>query len=79
MARYHFNLKSTSFARDNKGIELPDVTAARTRATELARTLVERMSGSDCDWSSARIIVTDERGAEVLALAVPEGISEPAA
>ena len=72
MARYHFNLKGASFIRDHKGSELPDAAAARTRATRLARTLIERMSGSQCDWSFTRIIVTDDKGAEVLAMSVSE-------
>ena len=80
MARYHFNLKGASFVRDHKGSELPDVAAARTRATKLARTLIERMSGADCDWSSAKIIVTNDSGAEVLAISVSDAkvsIQEP--
>jgi uncharacterized protein DUF6894 len=75
MARYHFNLKGASFVRDHKGRELPDVTAARARATELARTLAERMSAAECDWSSAKIIVTNDRGAEVLTIPVSESMA----
>ena len=76
MPRYYFHFKGKSFVRDHKGSELVDVAAARTRARELARTLIERMNAAGRDWSSAKIIVTDDRGAEILAMPVSEGMSE---
>jgi hypothetical protein len=76
MPRYYFHFKGKSFVRDHKGSELVDVAAARTRARELARTLIERMNAAGRDWSSAKIIVTNERGSEILAMPVSEGISE---
>jgi hypothetical protein len=72
MANYYFNLKGAAFVRDRKGTELSDLAAARARATKLACELIERMSGVECDWPSTKIIVTDDKGAEVLIMAVSE-------
>ena len=68
MARYYFNIRNDVDTDDAEGVELPDLDAAREHAMDGARDLVCADIKKGYLNLDHRIIVTDERGDEVLTL-----------
>jgi uncharacterized protein DUF6894 len=69
--RYYFNLTNGVPVVDGQGVELPDAAAARREATKYAADLLSRRSGSIRKNAVNDIVVTDERGKEVLTVTFP--------
>lgn len=76
MPRYYFNIMDGRPVVDREGIDLPDAAAARTEATRYAIDLVRRQSELR-GWNEVEnVVVTDERGAEVLTVTFPKSAVE---
>jgi hypothetical protein len=58
------------------GIELPDAAAARREATKYAVDLVRKRAGLNAPDEVGNVVVTDERGAEVLTVTFPKSAVE---
>ena len=58
MPRYYFSISNDRSYDDNDGLDLPDVTAARSEAAGFARDL-RRMEPTRRDWSNWAVRVTD--------------------
>jgi hypothetical protein len=72
MPRYFFNRMDGRPVVDRQGIELPDAAAARREATKYAIDMVRGQSGLS-GWNElGNVVVTDERGAEVLTVTFPK-------
>ena len=72
MARYYFHLRTDSNVLDEKGLEFPDLAAARLRAIETARAMAcaDILLGRvNLDHS---IEVADDQGAALLSLTFRE-------
>jgi hypothetical protein len=76
MPRYYFNLMDGRPVVDKDGIELPDAAAARKEATKYAIDMVRGQSGEGGGKDVGNVVVTDERGAEVLTVTVPKAAAE---
>jgi hypothetical protein len=72
MPRYFFNLMNGRPVVDRQGIELPDAAAARREATKYAIDMVRGQSGLCGRSEVGNVVVTDERGAEVLTVTFPK-------
>jgi hypothetical protein len=76
MPRYYFNIMDGRPVVDREGIDLPDAAAARKEATRYAIDLVRRQSELR-GWNEVgNVVVTDERGAEVLTVTFPKSAVE---
>ncbi|HEV3396712.1 MAG TPA: hypothetical protein VG100_11265 [Xanthobacteraceae bacterium] len=76
MPRYYFNIMDGRPVVDREGIDLPDAAAARKEATRYAIDLVRRQSELR-GWNEVEnVVVTDERGAEVLTVTFPKSAVE---
>lgn len=72
MPRYFFHLQDGQETRDEEGVQLPDVAAARDVALENARSMVcEDVMNGQLNLDN-RIEVTDEQGAILLTLTFRE-------
>jgi hypothetical protein len=70
--RYYFNIMNGRPMVDREGMDLPDAAAARREATRYAIDLVRRRAEIS-DWNEVEnVVVTDERGAEVLTVTFPK-------
>lgn len=79
MPRYYFNLRDAmGDARDEEGIDLADVEAARKAALDGARSIIaEGVYRGNLDLAGA-VTVVDEQGATVLVLRYRDAVT-PAA
>jgi hypothetical protein len=76
MPRCYFNIIDGRPVVDREGIDLPDAAAARKEATRYAIDLVRRQSELR-GWNEVEnVVVTDERGAEVLTVTFPKSAVE---
>jgi hypothetical protein len=76
MPRYYFNIMDGRPMVDREGMDLPDAAAARKEATRYAIDLVRRRSELR-GWNEVEnVVVTDERGAEVLTVTFPKSAVE---
>jgi len=75
MPRYYFNLANGRRLLDKEGMELPDAAAARREATRYAVDLM-RHAGSGAPKACGNVVVTDERGDEVLTVTVAKSAVE---
>jgi|HubBroStandDraft_6_1064221.scaffolds.fasta_scaffold420289_2 hypothetical protein len=76
MPRYFFNVMNGRPLVDKDGIELPDAAAARREATKYAVDLVRKRAGLNAPDEVGNVVVTDERGAEVLTVTFPKSAVE---
>jgi hypothetical protein len=70
--RYFFSVMNGQPVLDEQGVELPDAAAARREATKYASDLLSRQSGWIRRNAVKDIVVTDERGQEVLTVTFPQ-------
>jgi Domain of unknown function (DUF6894) len=76
MPRYYFNIMDGRPVVDREGMDLPDAAAARKEATRYAIDLVRRRSELRGRNEVENVVVTDERGAEVLTVTFPKSAVE---
>jgi hypothetical protein len=76
MPRYFFNVMDGRPLVDKDGIELPDAAAARREATKYAAELMRKRAGLNARDEVGNVVVTDERGAEVLTVTFPKSAAE---
>ena len=73
MPMYYFNLIDDDTVVDTDGTELPDVGAARTHATGVARELTAHGGGIlQQGWSGWTMSVHDERGTELFSFTMSD-------
>ena len=70
MPRYFFNTVDGRRYPDEDGTDLPDVAAARARATRMAGELLKEQPEELWDTGELRVEVVDEAGANILRLEV---------
>lgn len=74
MPRYYFHLHNGAVARDEEGLELPDLDAARQEAIKAARELMGEDIKAGLLRLGHRIEIRDADGAEVLVVPFAEAI-----
>ena len=75
MPMYYFHLRNKDTLHDTDGTELPDLTAAREYATNVARELMFRSDSiMERGWSDWTMSVSDHSGAELFSFEL-SGIS----
>ena len=79
MPRFYFNYRNRNQAtqevdlvKDDEGIELPGLEAARTAALASARELVAENVKSACSHPMEALFITDESGRELLTIPAKE-------
>lgn len=68
MPRYHFNVDDGLSLRDDDGIELPDLAAARKEAVKLAGASIREYSGKLWDGDEWKLDVTNNTGMVLFSL-----------
>lgn len=78
MPRFFFDVQDGHSSRDDEGVELPDVQAARLQAAEMAGRLLSDTAQRFWDHGELTVVVRGEEGLVLFAVAMT-GVDAPVA
>jgi hypothetical protein len=78
MPRYYINFQSgDQLAKDDEGIELPSLEAARKAALISAREIIADEIKADAKSPLRAVVITDENGQDLLTIPAKDILPEP--